>query len=182
MKAEVAAPVDESVHLRLAYEIIAEEGDLRRGVLLELVGRPRRYAELKPLLKGRPAHKPRRAPRRAPTPARPHLRTHAARNPDGARNGGDPARARGGRGVPQRAEIERGYVMDPRSARGRVHHTASRSASEGDVRPFGLEPISVHTPAVVRPVLRDHCDPIRLPRTHPNRQSDAPCTPADNGV
>lgn len=56
MKAAVAAPVDESVHLRLAYEIIAEEGDLRRGVLLELVGHPRRYAELKPLLKGRRDH------------------------------------------------------------------------------------------------------------------------------
>ena len=48
--------VEESVHLRLAYEIVAEDGDLRRTVLHELVGRPRRYAELKPLLRGRRDH------------------------------------------------------------------------------------------------------------------------------
>jgi DNA-binding HxlR family transcriptional regulator len=50
------AGATESVHLRLAYELVAEDGDLRRGVLLELVGRPRRYAELKPLLRGRRDH------------------------------------------------------------------------------------------------------------------------------
>jgi DNA-binding HxlR family transcriptional regulator len=51
-----SGPVEEAVHLRLAYALVAEEGDLRRTVLLELVGRPRRYTELKGLLRGRRDH------------------------------------------------------------------------------------------------------------------------------
>jgi len=50
------AIVEEAIHLRLAYKLVAEEGDLRRRVILELVGRPRRYTELKPLLGPRRDH------------------------------------------------------------------------------------------------------------------------------
>lgn len=42
--------------LRRAYELVAEAGDLRRLVLFDLMGRPRRYHELKPLLRGRRDH------------------------------------------------------------------------------------------------------------------------------
>jgi DNA-binding HxlR family transcriptional regulator len=51
-----SAPIEESIHLRLAYGLVAEKGDLRRGIMLELIGRPRRYAEFKFLLKGRRDH------------------------------------------------------------------------------------------------------------------------------
>src|SRR5882672_9772366 len=51
-----AAAIGDAVHLKLAYELVAEDGDLRRKVLLELLGKPRRYAELKPLLRGRRDH------------------------------------------------------------------------------------------------------------------------------
>jgi DNA-binding HxlR family transcriptional regulator len=55
MKAAVST-VEEGIHLRLAYELAAEDGDLRRGILQELVGRPQRYADLKVLLRGRRDH------------------------------------------------------------------------------------------------------------------------------
>jgi DNA-binding HxlR family transcriptional regulator len=42
--------------LRRAYELVAEAGDLRRSILFDLIGRPRRYNELKPLLRGRRDH------------------------------------------------------------------------------------------------------------------------------
>jgi DNA-binding HxlR family transcriptional regulator len=54
--AGTTASIEANVHLRIAYELVAEKGDLRRHVLLELVGKPRRYAELKPLLRGRRDH------------------------------------------------------------------------------------------------------------------------------
>ena len=48
--------LEAEVELRLAYQVVAEQGDLRRTVLHELLGRPKRYAELKPLLRGRRDH------------------------------------------------------------------------------------------------------------------------------
>src|SRR5689334_3888596 len=56
MSASTRRVVEPSTHLRLAYELTAEPGDLRRAVLRQLVGRPRRYSELRPLLKGRRDH------------------------------------------------------------------------------------------------------------------------------
>jgi DNA-binding HxlR family transcriptional regulator len=37
-------------------EGVEEDGDLRRGILHELLGKPRRYADLKALLRGRRDH------------------------------------------------------------------------------------------------------------------------------
>ena len=48
--------VESDTHLRLAYDLVAEDGDLRRRILVELIGRPRRYFELKPLLGRRRDH------------------------------------------------------------------------------------------------------------------------------
>ena len=48
--------LEEGMELRLAYQLVAEDGDLRRGILHELVGKPRRYADLKVLLRGRRDH------------------------------------------------------------------------------------------------------------------------------
>lgn len=48
-------PFLESPHLRLAYELVAEESGLSQRVMRELVGRSRRFAELQPLGAGRRA-------------------------------------------------------------------------------------------------------------------------------
>lgn len=45
--------MEDKRHLRFAYELVAEAGGLSQRVLRELVGRPRRYAELQPLQGGR---------------------------------------------------------------------------------------------------------------------------------
>lgn len=44
------------VEYRLAYRLLSARSSLDREVLLALVARPRRYAELKPLLRGRRDH------------------------------------------------------------------------------------------------------------------------------
>jgi len=56
MKNAGLSELPDDLTLRRAYELIAEEGDLRRLILFDLIGRPRRYNELKPLLRGRRDH------------------------------------------------------------------------------------------------------------------------------
>ena len=56
MKNAGLSELPDDLTLRRAYELVAEEGDLRRLVLFDLIGRPRRYNELKPLLRGRRDH------------------------------------------------------------------------------------------------------------------------------
>ena len=56
MKSTALSELPDDLTLRRAYELVAEEGDLRRLILFDLIGRPRRYNELKPLLRGRRDH------------------------------------------------------------------------------------------------------------------------------
>ena len=56
MKNAGLSELPDDLTLRRAYELIAEEGDLRRLILFDLIGRPRRYNELKRLLRGRRDH------------------------------------------------------------------------------------------------------------------------------
>jgi len=56
MKNAGLSELPDDLTLRRAYELVAEEGDLRRLVLFDLIGRPRRYNEFKPLLRGRRDH------------------------------------------------------------------------------------------------------------------------------
>lgn len=46
----------DQVELRLAYDLVARRSGLASEVLFALLGRPKRYSELRPLLRGRRDH------------------------------------------------------------------------------------------------------------------------------
>lgn len=43
-------PPPEDIHLKLAHELLAKDSDLDLRILHDLLGHPKRYSELKPLL------------------------------------------------------------------------------------------------------------------------------------
>ncbi|MEK6975242.1 MAG: winged helix-turn-helix transcriptional regulator [Candidatus Thermoplasmatota archaeon] len=56
MPGYTAAPPAEDVEYHLAHRFLGQDNPLDRGILEGLVGRPRRYGELKPLLQGKRDH------------------------------------------------------------------------------------------------------------------------------
>lgn len=50
---KASADVPPGWDLTLAYRILGKESDLDRNILLVLIGRPQRFGELEPLLRGR---------------------------------------------------------------------------------------------------------------------------------
>lgn len=53
-KTRLLPPPD--VHLKLAYKLMGRASDLDQRILYALLGRPKRYSELRPLLGGRRDH------------------------------------------------------------------------------------------------------------------------------